>query len=238
MITHSSPTRGPDEGPPGDVLAAPRAELDRAETAATRQLDAHRGELATVSAQLTAARAAADELHDAGGECPLCRRPLGPRDVAAATTAHGQSIAQLRQRETELRGAVTGQTQRLQNIRALISRAAQLRVPAQSSTLPSEADIATAAQNLEQARAAETRRVDRVAEAKVRRACSRSASMTRSPAKHRGATFAGKRITLHRRLLRSSSTRGDFVTVTFLRDEGPDPSSRADHRLLDTPMSQ
>jgi DNA repair exonuclease SbcCD ATPase subunit len=157
------------EGLPGDLYAATRAELDRAETAATQQLDTHRGELATVNAQLTAARAAADELHEASGECPVCRRPLGPNDVAAAAAAHKESMATLQQRGTELGTAVTEQTQRLRSIRELISRAAQLRVPTLPSTVPSGADIATATEDLERARAAEVRLVDQVAEARVRR---------------------------------------------------------------------
>jgi DNA repair exonuclease SbcCD ATPase subunit len=157
------------KGPPGDLFAATRAELDRVETAATQQLDTHRGELATVSAQLSAASAAANELHGAGGECPVCRRPLGPEDVAAAARAHEQSMATLQQRQTELGTAVTEQTQRLRSIRALISRAAQLRVPTQPSTVPSDADIATATEKLERARAVEARWIERVAEARVRR---------------------------------------------------------------------
>jgi DNA repair exonuclease SbcCD ATPase subunit len=162
-------TGGHDEALPGDLSAATRAELDRAETAATQQLDTHRGELATVSAQLSAARAATAELHEASGECPVCRRPLDPADAAAAATAHEQSIATLQQRETELGTAITEQTQRLRSIRALISRAAQLRIPTTPSTAPSDADIATATEELEQARAAEAQWVERVAEVRVRR---------------------------------------------------------------------
>lgn len=153
----------------GDLFAATRAELGRAESAATQQLDTHRGELAAVSAQLSAARAAADKLRDAGGECPVCRRPLDPADVAAAAAAHEQSMASLQQRETDLGAAVTEQTERLRSIRALISRAAQLRVPTTPSTVPSDGDIATATEELEQARAVEARWVERAAEARVRR---------------------------------------------------------------------
>ena len=158
-----------DEALPGDAFGATRAELDRAETAAAQQLDTHRGELATISAQLSAARAAAGELHGAGGECPVCRRPLDPEDIAAAATAHEQSMATLQQRETELGTAVTEQTQRLRSIRALINRAAQLRLPTPPAPVPSDADIATATEELERARAAEARWVDQVAEARVRR---------------------------------------------------------------------
>jgi len=118
---------------------------------------------------LSAARAAADELHGAGGECPVCRRPLDPADLAAAAAAHEQSMATLQQRETELGAAVTEQTERLRSIRALISRAAQLRVPTTPSTVPSDVDIATATDELEQARAVEARWVERAAEARVRR---------------------------------------------------------------------
>lgn len=78
-------------------------------------------------------------------------------------------MATLQQRETELGAAVTEQTQRLRSIRALISRAAQLRRTMPPSPVPSDADIATAAEELERARAAEASWVDRVAEARVRR---------------------------------------------------------------------
>ncbi|WP_370501321.1 AAA family ATPase [Mycolicibacterium sp. jd] len=163
------PSSSRAESPADDLFAATRAELDRAETAATQQLDTHRGELATVSAQLSAERAANDELHDVGSECPVCRRPLDPADVAAAATAHEQSMAHLQQRATELGAVVTEQTQRLRSIRALISRAAQLRVPTTPSTASSDDDIATAAEELEQARTVEARWVERAAEARVRR---------------------------------------------------------------------
>ena len=99
----------------------------------------------------------------------MCRRPLDPADVSAAATAHEQSMATLRRRETQLGAAVTEQTQLLRRIRALISRAAQLRVPTASSTVPSDGDIATATEELEQARAVEARWVERVAEARVQR---------------------------------------------------------------------
>lgn len=152
-----------------DVFAQTRTELGLAESAATQQLDTHRSELFAVSAQLTAARAAAHELDEAGGECPVCRRPLDPDDVAAATAGHEQSTARLEQREAELRAAVTEHTQRLQTIRALISRAAQLHVPAQPASAPSDADMVAAAEQLEEALASEARWVNRVAEARVRR---------------------------------------------------------------------
>jgi len=153
---------------PGDFLTATRVELVGAENAAAQLLDTHRGELAAVGAQLASARDAAAELHDAGGECPVCLRPLDPQDVVAANSAHEHLIEQLQQRDTELRAAVTGENQRLQNIRALISRAAQLRVTAVPPAIASDADIATVAEDLEQARAVEASWIDRVAEARVR----------------------------------------------------------------------
>ncbi|WP_319446139.1 MULTISPECIES: AAA family ATPase [unclassified Mycobacterium] len=177
--TGAAPAVAPDAAAGGrgvgrldDPFAATRAELDRAEAEATQQLDTHRAELAMVSARMSAARAAAGELHDAGGECPVCRRPLSPADLAAASTAHEQSTATLLQRDTELRAAVTAHTERLQNIRVLIGQAARLRAPTPlplPSTVPSDGDIVAATEDLEQARVAEARWVDRAAEARVRR---------------------------------------------------------------------
>ena len=89
--------------------------------------------------------------------------------MAAANLAHEHLIEQLQQRDTELRAAVTVENERLQNVRALISRAAQLRVTVVPPTVASEADIATVAEDLEEARAVEASWVDRLAEARVRR---------------------------------------------------------------------
>lgn len=151
------------------LLAAMRAVLDDAENDAAAHLDSRRGELATVSAHLAAARAAADELGQAGGECPVCRRPLAAEDVAVAAAAHEQSMTQLAARETELRTEVSEQTQRLGDIRAVARRAAGLRVVAAPSVPASDEDIAAAAQDLERTRAGEARWVAHAAEAKVRR---------------------------------------------------------------------
>ena len=64
-------------------LAEFRRRLSDAETAATRAADHHRAELALVGVQLTAAHTSVVQLHDAGAECPVCRRDLAPEDIIA-----------------------------------------------------------------------------------------------------------------------------------------------------------
>ena len=50
---------------------------------------------AEIDGRLSAAAAARDQLHQAGADCPICRRPLGPDDIAAAEATHEQEVALL-----------------------------------------------------------------------------------------------------------------------------------------------
>jgi hypothetical protein len=50
---------------------------------------------AEIDGRLAATSAAQQQLHQAGADCPICRRPLGPGDIAAADTTHEQEVALL-----------------------------------------------------------------------------------------------------------------------------------------------
>jgi DNA repair exonuclease SbcCD ATPase subunit len=50
---------------------------------------------AEIEGRLSAASAAREQLHQAGADCPICRRPLGPDDIAAAAATHEQEVALL-----------------------------------------------------------------------------------------------------------------------------------------------
>jgi ABC-type transport system involved in cytochrome c biogenesis ATPase subunit len=146
-----------------------RRQLIEAETVSTSAADRYRDELALIRAQLTAARDALAQLHNADAECPVCRRTLGPDDVATADQAHQQSITQLTEREAGLQALLAAAEQRVQGLRALISRAAQL--PSSPAPLEPETaiDIDGAARELDRARAAEDQGAEQAAEARAER---------------------------------------------------------------------
>ena len=156
-----------DSGP-GDPASFRRQLID-AETASTSAADHYRAEFALTSAQLTAARSAVTQLHSADAECPVCRRNLGPDDVAAADQVHQRSITQLTERQASMQTLLAAAEQRVQGLRALISRAAQLP----SSPIPLAPDTAidtdSAARELDRARAAEDQRAEQAAEARAER---------------------------------------------------------------------
>ena len=146
-----------------------RCRLIDAETASTSAADHSRAELALISAQLTAARSAVTQLHSADAECPVCRRNLGPDDIAAADQAHQRNITQLTERQASMQTLLAAAEQRVQGLRALISRAAQLP----SSPIPlapnTAIDIDGAVHELDRARAAEDQRAEQAAEARAER---------------------------------------------------------------------
>jgi DNA repair exonuclease SbcCD ATPase subunit len=57
---------------------------------------------AEIDGRLAAASAARDQLHRAGADCPICRRPLGPDDIAAAEATHEYEVALLRAEREQL----------------------------------------------------------------------------------------------------------------------------------------
>jgi DNA repair exonuclease SbcCD ATPase subunit len=146
-----------------------RRELVDAEVSATSTADDYRAELALISAQLTSERSAVSQLHSADAECPVCRRNLGTDDVAAADRAHQRSIDQLTERQASTRRLLVAVEQRVQGLRALISRAAQLS-SAPIPLAPDRAiDLDGATRELDRARAIEDQRAEQAAEARAER---------------------------------------------------------------------
>jgi hypothetical protein len=164
--TIGNPIVAGDTGP-GDP-AGFRRRLIAAEAANTSQADHYRAELALISAELTVARNAVAQLHNADAQCPVCRRNLGPDDVATADQAHQRNITQLTERQARLQTLLTTAEQRVQGLRTLISRTAEL--PSSPLPLaPGTIDIDGAAHELERARAAEDQRAEQAAEARAQR---------------------------------------------------------------------
>jgi len=169
LLAADAPARTP--GPADQAKGQPdlhRRLLD-AEADATRAADAHRAELAIIAAQLAAARAAVTELHDAGAECPVCRRGLAPDDVATADQAHQRNIATLSERHDALQRLATAADQRIKDLRSLISRAVQLRPGTAAPTAEAAIGINDAMDILDRARAAEDERAEQAAEARAER---------------------------------------------------------------------
>lgn len=76
------------------------------------------GEVAAVRARLDVVESAAEELHGAGADCPVCRRPLGDQERANAEAAHRAESDVLR---GELDAIDVASTQsRLESFRALL----------------------------------------------------------------------------------------------------------------------
>lgn len=162
---------GPAVGADSDSVSPAefRRRLSDAETAATRAADHHRAELALVGAQLNAARTAVTQLHGAGAECPVCRRGLAPEDVVAADQAHQRNITQLTARQAALQTLLATADQRVQELRTLIGRAAQLRSSAAPLAPGTTIGINDAAHKLDLARADEDERAEQAAEARAER---------------------------------------------------------------------
>lgn len=150
-------------------LASFRRLLIAAETSSTSVVDHYHAELALISAQLTAARNAVAQLHDAGAECPVCRRNLGPDDVATADQAHQRNIARLTEHQVDTRALLATTEQRVRGLRDLISRAAQLPSLPPPLEPATAIDIDGAVRELERARAAEDHRAEQAAEARAER---------------------------------------------------------------------
>ena len=69
--------------------------LDGIEAETTRQLDDIRRQRGLLEGQAASIRAALDDLDTAASQCPVCRRPLTPRERSAARSAHGRELALL-----------------------------------------------------------------------------------------------------------------------------------------------
>jgi DNA repair exonuclease SbcCD ATPase subunit len=155
----------------GDDVRSPAALaalLETTETAAAASVDELRREAATTTGRLAAIRAATDELHTAGAECPVCRRELSPEDVVRADQAHERDTASLLARERELNDLADAEGARLAVLRALSRRAARLadvRVPTEDHPI----DIEALSLELDHARNALDQLTESAAEARVRR---------------------------------------------------------------------
>lgn len=75
------------------------AELEAAEAEAVETLDRIRRRRAELAGRAEGIRAGLAELEDAEGACPVCRRPLEPRDVEVARAGHERDLAAI---DTEL----------------------------------------------------------------------------------------------------------------------------------------
>jgi recombinational DNA repair ATPase RecF len=165
--TIANPVAIDDTGPVDP--ASFRRRLIAAETASTSVVDHYHAELALISAQLTSARNALAQLHDADAECPVCRRNLGPDDVATADQAHQRNITQLTERQASTRALLATTERRVQGLRDLISRAAQLPSLPPLMEPAAVIDIDGAVRELERTRAAEDLRAEQAAEARAER---------------------------------------------------------------------
>jgi DNA repair exonuclease SbcCD ATPase subunit len=190
-----SPTAAAGADSDSGSLAEFRRRLSDAETAATRAADQHRAELALVGVQLTAARTSAGQLHDAGAECPVCRRALAPEDITAADQAHQQSITQLTARQAALQTLLTAADHHVEEVRALIGRAAQLRLPAAPLAPSATPSIDDAVQQLDRAHATEDERAEQAAEARAER----NALQRRISTEESSAAQARQSLLAHRR---------------------------------------
>jgi DNA repair exonuclease SbcCD ATPase subunit len=100
--------------------------LDAAEAAAADALDTHRREAATIAGRLAAVRAAADSVHAAGAECPVCRRDLTPQDIARAERSHHSDVRALRAQERRCAAQVDSASKLLAAVRELNRRMVRL----------------------------------------------------------------------------------------------------------------
>jgi len=169
LLAPTTPTAPASPADPGTSVAELRRRLDDAEANAIRIDDEFRAELAGLGAQLSVAQAGIAELHDAGAECPVCRRELPPHDRAAAEQRHRRDIADLTDRRVILQARSDAATRRLHDVRALVSRAARLQAPAPQAEMKAESDIDEAIQNLEHAREVHEERINKAAEIRAER---------------------------------------------------------------------
>jgi len=184
-----------ETGSASDSLTEFRRRLSDAETSVTRTADRHRAEFALVGVQLTAARTSVTQLHDAGAECPVCRRDLGPEDIAAADQAHQRSITQLTERQNALQALLAEAEHQVEELRDLIGRAAQLRQSVVSPAPDIMMGVDEAVQNLDRARAVEDECAERAAETRAQR----NALQRRITAEENSASQARQSFLAHRR---------------------------------------
>jgi DNA repair exonuclease SbcCD ATPase subunit len=212
----ANPVPAGDTGPADP--AGFRRRLIAAEAANTSQADHYRAELALISAELTAARNAVAQLHNADAECPICRRHLGPDDVATADQAHQQNIAQLTERQVTLQKLLATAGQRVQGLRTLISRTAEL--PSSPLPIAPGIDIDGAAHDLERARAAEDQRAEQAAEARAERnALQRAISTAEASADEQRQSYVAHR----REAAASIAMRAMTDTANLILTERIDP---------------
>lgn len=199
----SRPAGGPAQPPaalnPFDSYSADPDEFRRrlisSENTATRTADQHRAELALTGAQLSDARSAVTQLHGASGECPVCRRDLAPEDIAAADQAHQRNITQLTARQAALRALLAEADHKVQDLRTLIGRSAELRSPTRSPAPSSTIGIDDAARRLDDARTVEDERAEQAAEARAER----NALQKRISTEEASAAQARQSLAAHRR---------------------------------------
>lgn len=118
--------------PAGNAATDPTVEdlLERLQTAETNSLaraDSLRAGLAEAAARLETSKVAVHSLHDVTAECPVCRRELGPADIAVAESAHQATIGGLSAEIAELSTSLDHADTHTGRIRDLISQAARLR---------------------------------------------------------------------------------------------------------------
>lgn len=165
----ATPHLGADPGAtPVDQPDALTTRLEAAEAAAGEALDELRREAAMTTGRLAAVRSAAEELHTAGAECPVCRRDLSPEDVIRADAAHERDTMDLSDRERELGDLVAQASDRVTSLRALSRRAARLPDVGRPSEEPI-ADVETASAELDRVRGEAERLVELAVEARTRR---------------------------------------------------------------------
>lgn len=144
------------------------ARLEAAEAVAAEALDELRREAATTTGQLAAMRTAAEELHTAGAECPVCRRGLSPKDRAHADEANERDTTVLSDRERELSGLVEKASHRVTTLRTLSRRAGRLPDVSKPSKQPA-VDVEDASAELDTLRAEADRLMELAAEARTQR---------------------------------------------------------------------
>ena len=116
--------------------------LDAAEAAAADALDEHRRQAATVAGRLATVRTAAEVVHTAGAECPVCRRELSAADIVRAERGHQTEVDSLVAEQERLTALTDSGAQRLAELRALnrrVGRLPEIGSTVESSTVDVEA---------------------------------------------------------------------------------------------------
>jgi hypothetical protein len=143
--------------------------LDAAEAVAADALDAHRREAATVAGRLATVRTAAEVVHTAGAECPVCRRELSAADIVRAERGHQSEVDSLAAEQERLTALIDAGAQRLAELRTLNRRVG--RLPEIGSTVESSAlDVEAAEFAVRAARADADRLDEEAATARAHRA--------------------------------------------------------------------